>query len=389
MFAGFCAFLQLYATQPLLPLLADWFHAGKVAVSLTVTAGGIGVALAAPVAGYLADRLGRKRVIVWSAFLLAAATLATSLAESLPALIAWRFIQGVFTPGIFAVTIAYINDEWAAGGASKALANYVSGTVLGGFSSRMLSGLVAAHWPWRWVFVLLGAIGLAGAFALAAWLPLEQRLPRATKESSWWSAARRHLRNPQLLATYTVGFCVLFSLVSTFTYVTFYLAEAPFLLQPAALGLVFVTYLVGAAVTPVSGRAIDRFGNRITLAAAIGAGVVGIACTLVANLWMVALGLAICCSGVFLAQASASGFIGIAAKDNRALASGIYASFYHTGGSVGAAVPGYVWALGGWPACVAFIACVQLVTVTLALTLWKDNRAAPHDGPWTTPGELE
>ena len=181
------------------------------------------MALGAPIAGYLADRLGRKRVIVWSAFLLAIATLVTSLVRSLPALIVWRFIQGVFTPGIFAVTIAYINDEWAEGGASKALANYVSGTVLGGFSSRMLSGLVAAHWPWRWVFVVLGVIGFAGACALAAWLPLERRIPRAPVEGvTWWSAARKHLRNPQLLATFTVGFCVLFALVSTFTYVTFY-----------------------------------------------------------------------------------------------------------------------------------------------------------------------
>jgi len=389
MFAGFCAFLQLYATQPILPLLADLFQAGKVAVSLTVTAGGIGVALGAPAAGYLADRLGRKRVIVWSAFLLAAATLVTSLVESLPMLILWRFIQCIFTPGIFAVTIAYINDEWAPGGTSKALGNYVSGTVLGGFSSRMLSGLVAAHWPWRWVFVVLGVIGFAGACVLAAWLPRERSIPRVAEEITWWQAARAHLRNPQLLATFTVGFCVLFSLVSTFTYVTFYLAEPPFGLQPAALGLVFVVYLVGAAVTPLSSRAIDRYGNRLTLAAAIGTGVVGILCTLVANLWMVALGLAICCSGVFLAQASAISFIGIAAKDHRALAAGMYASFYHTGGSVGAAIPGYVWALGGWPACVAFIACVQLVTVALALGLWKDHHPVAHDEPWTAPAELE
>jgi YNFM family putative membrane transporter len=390
MFAGFCAFLQLYATQPILPLLADLFHAGKVAVSLTVTAGGFGVALGAPVAGYLADRVGRKRVILWSAFLLAAATLVTALVRTLPELIFWRFVQGLFTPGIFAVTIAYINDEWAEGGASKALANYVSGTVLGGFSSRMLAGLVAAHWPWRFVFVVLGTIGLAGACALAVWLPQERRHPHAAVEGAdWRSAVRSHLHNRQLLATFTVGFCVLFSLVSTFTYVTFYLAEPPFRLQPAALGLVFVVYLVGAAVTPISGRAIDRFGNRRTLAAAIGTGVVGVACTLVANLWMVALGLAICCTGVFLAQASASGFIGIAAKENRALAAGMYASFYHTGGSVGAAIPGFVWALGGWPACVAFIALIQLATVTLALTFWTDNRATPHGEAWTTPAELD
>ena len=389
MFAGFCAFLQLYATQPILPLLADLFHAGKVAVSLTVTAGGIGVALGAPVAGYLADRLGRKRVIVWSGFCLALVSLATALAQTLPTLIFGRFVQGLFTPGLFAVTVAYINDEWAVAGAAKTMATYVSGTVLGGFSSRMLSGLVAAHWPWRYVFVVLGLIGLAGAFALMAWLPVERTLPHRPLETTWWTAARAHLRNPQLVATFAVGFCVLFTLVSTFTYITFYLADPPFRLTSAALGSVFVVYLVGAAVTPLSGRAIERYGNRRALAVAIGAGVLGIACTLVASLWMVALGLAICCSGVFLAQASASGFVGIAAKDNRALAAGLYASFYHTGGSVGAAVPGFVWNLGGWPACAAFIALVQLATVAIALTLWRDPPASQNAASWSTPAELD
>ena len=69
--AGYCAFLQLYATQPLLPMLTGVFHAGKVAVSLTVTMASLGVAIAAPFAGILADRIGRRKVIVWSAFLLA------------------------------------------------------------------------------------------------------------------------------------------------------------------------------------------------------------------------------------------------------------------------------------------------------------------------------
>jgi YNFM family putative membrane transporter len=369
MFAGYCAFLQLYATQPILPLLAGVFHAGKVAVSLTVTAGGAGVALGAPVSGFLADRIGRKRVIVWSAFLLGAVSLITGLAQSLPQLILGRFVQGLFTPGVFAVTVAYINDEWASG-ASRAMANYVSGTVLGGFSSRMISGLVAGRLPWPWVFAVLGGVGLAGAFVLVEWLP-DERHKAAPGRDTWWRAAGEHFRNPQLVATFAVGFCVLFSLVSTFTYITFYLADPPFLLKPAALGSVFVVYLVGAAITPVSGRAIERFGNRLALAAAIGAGVLGIAFTLVASLWMVALGLAICCSGVFLAQASASGYIGVAARENRALATGLYASFYHMGGSFGAAIPGFVWDLGGWPACAAFIAAVQILTVGLALALWR------------------
>ena len=53
--AGFTAFLDLYATQPLLPLLMRVFKTTHFAVSLTVTASTIGVAVAAPVVGRLAD----------------------------------------------------------------------------------------------------------------------------------------------------------------------------------------------------------------------------------------------------------------------------------------------------------------------------------------------
>ncbi len=43
-----------------------------------------------------------------------------------------------------------------------------------------------------------------------------------------------HLCNPQLLATYAVGFRVLFCMVAAFTYINFYLAEKAFELGPAA-----------------------------------------------------------------------------------------------------------------------------------------------------------
>ena len=51
---------------------------------------------------------------------------------------------------------------------------------------------------------------------------------------------------------------------------------------------------------------------------------------------MVLAGLAVCCTGVFTAQTAASSFIGVAAKQNRALAVGLYVTFYYVGGSVGA-----------------------------------------------------
>lgn len=370
--AGFCSFLQMYSTQPLLPMLTGIFHASKIAVSMTVTLAGLGVAVAAPIAGILADKIGRKRVIVWSAFLLAICSFAAATSPGLNMLLFWRFCQGLCTPGVFSVTVAYINDEWAGAGAGAVLSSYVSGTVLGGFSCRFISGLVASHFGWRWVFIVLGVLTLAGTAAIARLLEPERHPHRASEwEGSWLAAVTSHLKNRRLLGTYLVGFCVLFSLVAVFTYVTFYLAAPPFNLQPAALGSIFFVYLVGAAVNPAAGRAIDRYGQRMVLACGIGAGIAGVAITLVHSLWMVGLGLTICSSGVFAATTAANNFVGAAAEHNRSLAVGLYAAFYYVGGGLGAAIPGYFWNLGGWPACVAFIAVVQMVTVTLALMFWS------------------
>ena len=71
---GFGTFLNVYATQPLLPQFRQLFHASELLVSLTVSATVLAVALGAPVIGSLADVIGRKRVIVTAMFGLALPT---------------------------------------------------------------------------------------------------------------------------------------------------------------------------------------------------------------------------------------------------------------------------------------------------------------------------
>lgn len=124
-----------------------------------------------------------------------------------------------------------------------------------------------------------------------------------------------HLRNTRLQATFAAGFGVLFCLVATFTYVTFHLSEAPFHLGPVGLSFLF-------------------------------------------------------CSGVFVAQATATSFIGLAAERSKAQAVGIYVTCYYIGGSVGAEVPGLLWHVGGWTLCVLLVLFVQLLTVLLAFFFW-------------------
>jgi MFS family permease len=63
---GMFAFIDLYCTQPLLPLLATVFHASEANVSLTISASTLGVALSAALLAIFAERVNRKRMIVGS-----------------------------------------------------------------------------------------------------------------------------------------------------------------------------------------------------------------------------------------------------------------------------------------------------------------------------------
>jgi YNFM family putative membrane transporter len=375
--AGFCAFLNLFVTQPILPLLAAIFHAGKAAVSLTVTAATFGVALAAPFAGLIADRVGRKQVIVWSAAILGLTTLGCATANNLSWLIFWRFLQGLATPGVFAVTVAYVNDEWPAERAASAVGAYVSGTVLGGFSGRVLAGLLSQYLNWRWAFVVVGLISLGIAVILWWGLPAEKKFAVATRRSHFLLDALSHLRNRRLLATYVCGFCVLFTMVALFTYVTFHLAAPPFLLSPGWLGSIFCVYLVGAAVTPWAGRGIDRFGHRKAVMGASALGVAGALVSLAPNVWVILVGLTLCSCGVFIAQSAAVSYIGTVAFHNRALAVGIYVSFYYAGGSFGSSAPAWLWDRFGWPGCVGLIVCVQATLAMIATFGWPARVAKP------------
>lgn len=130
--AGFCAFINLYAPQSILPLLSREFDASAAEVASIITVSTLAVAVTAPFTGAVADVLGRKRVIVAAMFLLVLPTLMVGMATSLSALIFWRAVQGLMLPPIFAVTIAYIGDEWPAQEATTAAGIYSSGSSFGG-----------------------------------------------------------------------------------------------------------------------------------------------------------------------------------------------------------------------------------------------------------------
>lgn len=379
---GVFAFLNLYSTQPLLPLFAHLFRASEAMVGLTVSASTLGVALAAPLLGAFTERLSRKRVILASVFALAVPTLLAATSPGLRTLIVWRFVQGLALPGIFATIITYVGEEWRRESIALVMSFYVSSTAMGGFLGRYLSGIVADAVGWRWSFVLLGGLTLLGGVLIARWLPTESPRPPHPAHGSQHGlrVALAHFRNTRLLATFTVGFGMLFTLVATFTYVTFYLAAPPFRLSTVGLSNIFAIYLLGLAVTPLGGYLVSRIGMRRGILLAIALCMAGAAVTLSHSLWVVILpGLGLVCTGVFIAQSTAASYLRMAAPPGgRVSAAGLYLSSYYIGGTVGGVVPGWIWRYGRWPACVGLTEVVLLAILAVALAGWKQAGWSTH-----------
>lgn len=382
MLAGAAAFLDLYATQPLLPFLARTFNASPFHVGLTITAPTVAVAIFAPLVGRIADSVGLRKVMLTAATLLTIATALAATSRTLTTLIVWRFVQGVLTPGVFATAVAYIHEVGPSARVGRITAAYVSGTVVGGFTGRALTGIVSASFDWHIAFLVLAAVNAMVTFVLWRSLPDESAFPDRLTHRAHAPRARgtlRHLlRNRRLVSAFAVGFCTLFTQVAMFTYVTFHAAGAPFHLSAAALGWLFAVYLVGAVITPLAGLVVDRHGHRIGIGAAMAAAGAGALITLYPSVFAIVAGLSLCATGVFMAQATTSSFIGAVTTRDRGLAVGLYSACYYAGGSAGAAVPALVWVRGGWPACVGLVVLVQALGTTIALTKWT-TASTTHD----------
>jgi len=219
--------------------------------------------------------------------------------------------------------------------------------------------------------VVLGLLNLMLATIVSSWLPLAKSFKRVDDYGAGLRNMREHFRNKPLLAIYAIGFTILFSLVGTFTYINFCLAEPPFNLGPAQLGSVFVVYLIGAVITPLAGKWSNRLPGWVILSSALFASMLGVLLTLSHELWLVILGLTLCSSGVFVCQIVTNRSIGAAVTTSRASAVGLYVAFYYCGGFVGSVVPGFLWELGGWPYCAIFIALVVLAALLFTLCVWK------------------
>lgn len=364
------AFVNMYLTQAILPVLSRDFGVSPSSASLTVSVLILGIAFSSLVIGPLSDRVGRKPLLAGCALLLGIPSLLCAFAPTLPLLLLGRTLQGLLIPGLTAVSVAYIAEEFAPEHVGVWLGGYISANVLGGLLSRVVSGFVADTVGWRWAFVLGAALTLGFGVALLGLRPSSRFAP-SLGLSGAYAGMLHHLRTPRLLGGFSVGFALFFAFTAVFTYLPFHLEAPPFSFSPAAIGLIYLVYIAGVVSSPLSSLLATRLSQRWVMVLGLSVVLLGNFGTLVSHPLPFVIALVILCFGNFAAQGAATAFVATQAEHNRGGASALYLFFYYVGGGLGAFVPGLLLPRLGWSGVLLCTTLTLLVGIGAAYFFCK------------------
>lgn len=259
--------LGVASVGPVLPSMARGLGFPVEQIGLIVTFFTLPGIFLTPVAGVLADRLGRMRILIPSLLLFCGGGFACYFATSLPMLLFFRFIQGIGAAPLGALNTTMVGDLFTGRERAAAMGLNSSAMALGTAMFPAFGGLVAI-WGWNKPFLLpLFALPIALAC-------LKLPLPAGKGEGSFGNYLKSSFRvmgrkeTILLMLLPLISFCITFGPMITFFPV---LADTRYQMPAWRIGLVYATASVSAAViAAMTERLVARFtSQRLLLAAAV------------------------------------------------------------------------------------------------------------------------
>ena len=230
-------------------------------VKLSLTIVGLAIALTAPLSGVLADRYGRRPVLLVSLVLYALGGGVGLIADSIGSLLAGRIVLGLAVAGTMTAAGALVNDLFSGPARGKFLSQQAAFGNFGGAVLMPLGGLLAAaSWRAPFALYLISLLLIPLTLRLAGGLPAPLPTDSAQDTRPRWASIG-------VIYALSVGYMIVFYLMPT---------QGPFLLgtlgaAPAVTGLLLGAFTLVAAITSlVYSRFTGRFNSQ--RAAALGLG---------------------------------------------------------------------------------------------------------------------
>lgn len=348
-FSSFLVFCNLYSAQPILAEFAKTYQVSITLSNWIFAGASLGLSLSLIPWALLADRFGRRLMMMISLILTAILGIILYFADSVSSWITLRVIQGVTLGGLPAVAVAYISEEFEPRSITSVVGSYIAANSLGGISGRLLGGFLADHFGLNMPMLFCGILAVIGALLIIYCLPKEQHFQKQTLEfTNLKNNLCGHIRNPKLWRTFFIGGLGFGVFINLYSVVSLRLLSEPYNFSTTQVSLLFLCYLSGTFAASLTGKLTQRYSSLQGMFFGWCVLIVGVLWLLVSSLPLIIMGLLICSVGFFTTHALASGWVGKQAKQARALASALYLSFYYFGSSVVGFYLIFLWRHFAW-----------------------------------------
>jgi YNFM family putative membrane transporter len=375
-FATAVTFCSLYAAQPIQPLFQVEFQLSGFQAILFTALMMAPLGVAPLFYGFLLEAFSARKMVRWALFLLGILEILFSFSGNYITLLTIRAVQGCLVPAILTSIMSYISYSNRDDTVQQAIASYIGATIAGGFLGRFLSGLFTDLFGWRFFFFLLGILLLICSFLLKGMVrDVKLNYVRPRPKDMLDILSQR-----SFLWLYLTIFCLFFAFAAMMNLLPFELKQIRPDIGETSIGLLYLGYSMGILVSLNSKRIIAFFGGEVN---AIRGGIFvlagGTLLFFMENYTVMFLSMFVFCAGLFTAHSLLSGFLSTIAKTNKAIANGLYISFYYTGGTLGSLLPGAIYEAWGWHAFLSFLLVLISVACLFTWFLKKAVVAAlPH-----------
>ncbi|HTX05726.1 MAG TPA: DHA2 family efflux MFS transporter permease subunit [Steroidobacteraceae bacterium] len=130
----------------------------------------VAAAIMTPLAGRLAGRFGRKRVLVLSVIGFTVSSMLCGMAQSIDQIVLFRLLQGFSGAALVPLSQAVLLDINPPERHGRAMALWGQGVVLGPMLAPVLGGWLTDNYSWRWVFYINVPFGILSAIGLMAYV---------------------------------------------------------------------------------------------------------------------------------------------------------------------------------------------------------------------------
>ena len=162
-----------------LPQIQGALSASPDQVAWVVTSNLIATAVTIPLAGWISNRFGRRRAMIWGVAGFGVATAMCGLATSLSELVFWRVLQSALGSPLTPIAQSVVVDQFTGEKRGPALSIYSMGVGIPPTIAPLIGGYVSEEVSWRWVFFILiplAVVAFAGALtAIKPDPPREER----------------------------------------------------------------------------------------------------------------------------------------------------------------------------------------------------------------------